>query len=64
MSHDGDNSWFDAHGVFGLWHNTSETMDNYDKCNKPPNICNVVGINNESTNEHVEPDFYIGERQT
>ena len=64
MSHEDDESWFDAHEDFDLWHNTSETMDNYDKWDKPPSIRDVIGINNEFTNKHIEPDFYIGKRQT
>ena len=31
MSHDDDESWFDAHKDFDSWHGISETMDTYDK---------------------------------
>ena len=64
MSHDDDESWFDAHEDFDYWHDTSETIDNYDKWDEPPNTYGVVGINNEYTNKHIKPDFYIGECQT
>ena len=65
VSHDDDESWFDAHiEFFDLWYNTSETMDNYDKWDEPPDICSGVGINNESTNKHIETDFHIGECKT
>ena len=64
MSHNDDKPWFDAHKDFDSWHNTSETIDNYNKWNKPPNICDVIDMNNKSTNEHIEPDLYIGNRQT
>ena len=52
------------HEYFYLWYDTSETMGNYDKWDKPPSIRDVIGINNEFTNKHIEPDFYIGKRQT
>ena len=63
MSHDNDESWFDAHENFDSWHNTSETMNNYDKWDEPPNTYGVVGINNESTNKYIKPNFYVSEGQ-
>ena len=44
MSHDDDDSWFDAHKDFDLWHNTSKPMDNYNEWDQPPNICDVIGV--------------------
>ena len=64
MAYDDDESWFDAHKDFDLWHNTSETIDNYDKLNEPPNTSSVVGTNNESSNKHIKPNFYIGKYET
>ena len=64
ISHDDDESWFDAHKDFDLWHDTLETMDNYDKWDKPANTYCVVNINNESTNKYIETHFYIGKYQT
>ena len=39
-------------------------MDNYEEWDEPPNTYDVVDINNEPTNKHIGPDFYIDERQT
>ena len=64
MSHDNDETWFDAYEEFDLWHNTPETMDNYKEWDKPPNILEDIGVINESMNEHIKPDFYISERQS
>ena len=36
-------------------------MDGYDEWDEPPNIRDGIDINNESTNKHIELDFYIGE---
>ena len=44
------------------WHNKSEIIEHYDKWDKPPNICKVIGINNEYTNKHAKLDFYIHKR--
>ena len=62
MSYEDDKSLFDVKNDFDLWHDASETLDNYDKWIKPPNTDNVDDINNESTNKCMKPDFYIGER--
>ena len=64
MTHDDDKSWFDAHKDFDSWCNTSETIDNYKEWYKLPNIHKDIGINNESTNKHIEPDLYISKSQT
>ena len=64
MSHKADESWFDAQKDFDSWHDTLETMDNYDEWDEPPTTYGVVGINNEYTNEYIKSDFYIRERQT
>ena len=64
MSHEDDESCFDAHKFFDSWYDTSETMDNYDKWDKPANTYCVVNINNESTNKYIETNFYIGKYQT
>ena len=63
MSHDDDEPWFDTHEHFDSWYNTPETMDNYDEWDKSPNICQDIGMNNVSTNEHIQPDFYTCKRQ-
>ena len=49
-----DESWFDA----------LESLDNYKQWSEPPNTDSVDGITNESTNKYIEPDFYIGKRQS
>ena len=64
MSHDDDKEWFNAHEEFDLLHNTPETLDDYKERDKPPNIFENIGIINEPTIKHIEPDFYISERQT
>ena len=51
--------WFDAHEDFDLWYDTSETMNDYIKWGKPPNICENIGISNESTNKHIKSDFLL-----
>jgi len=64
MSHDDDEPWFHAQEDFDLWYDTSETMDDYNEWDKPPNIHEDISISNESPNKHIEPDFYISECQT
>ena len=64
MSHDDDKSWFDAHEYFDSWYDTTETTNNYNEWEKPPNIYEDIGIINESTNKYIEQDFYISENQT
>ena len=46
------------------WFNALESLDNYNKRNKPLNTDGVDVIINESTNKYIKPDFYIGECQS
>ena len=64
MSNNDDEPWLDAHEEFDLWYDTPETMDNYKKRDKPPNILKDTSIINESPNKHIDPDFYISKCQT
>ena len=64
VSQDNDKPWLDAQEDFDSWYDTSETMNDYNKWYKPPDIHEDIGISNEFINEHIKPDFYIGKRQT
>ena len=64
MSTKGDELWFNAHEDSDSWYDAPETTDNYQEWDDPPNIIGDTTIINKSLDEHIEPDFYIGERQT
>ena len=64
MSIKGDELWFNAHEESDPWYNVPEIMDNYKEWDNPPNILRDTDIISESPKEHIEPDFYINERQT
>ena len=64
MSTKDDKIWYNANKEYDSWHKVAKTMDNYQEWNDSPIIFKNTNKNNESTEEHIELDFYIGERQT
>ena len=64
MSTKDDELWFNAHEESDSWYDTPETMNKYKEWDNLPNILEETSIINESPNKHIQPDFYIGKRQT
>ena len=64
MSTEDDETWYNANEEYDSWQEVPETMDNYQEWDDPPIILEDTSKNNESPKEHIEPDFYICERQT
>ena len=56
--------WYNAHEEYDLWHDVLEIMDGYQEWDDPPTILEDISPNYESSKEHIEPDFYISDRQT
>ena len=54
LIHNDDVSWYDG----------SAFLDNYDKWNKSPNTNSVNNITNDSANESIKSDFWIGKHQS
>ena len=64
MSAKDDEIWYNTIGEYDSWYKVAEIMDNYQERDNPPIILEDTSKTNESPKEHVEPDFYLGERQT
>ena len=58
-----DEIWYNANKEYDSWYKVPEIMDNYQKWDIPL-ILEDTNKNNEFSNKHIEPDFYIGKRQT
>ena len=59
-----DKIWYDTHQEFDSWYDVPEIMNNYQEWDNPPNILEDTRPNYESVNDHIKPDFYIGNCQT
>ena len=64
MSTKDDKIWYNVNKEYDSWHKVPDTMDNYQTWDNSPIVLEDTSRNNESTKEHIEPDFYISERQT
>ena len=64
MSTKDDETWYNVNEGYDSQHTVAETIDNNQEWDDQPIILEDTSKNNESMEEHIEPDFYIGERHT
>ena len=63
MSIKDDKTWYDASKEYDLWHEVTETMDNYQEWVDLPTVLRCMD-KTEPINEHIQPDFHDSEHHT
>ena len=58
-----DEIWYNTHEECDSQYNVTETMDNYQEWDNPPNILEDISPNYESASDHIKLDFYVDNRQ-
>ena len=59
MSEENDEIWYDTNEEYNLWHNGTETIDNYQEWIDPPTIVGDTNITNPII-KHIEPRIHQG----